>query len=95
MQKCIFFNFLSKNNYITDVEVSIGNSRADVYIDGLVDVPAVIEVQHTSINEEEMIRRTKAYFSLGIAVNWISLISINKLLNTSYVDYQGFKTRTG
>lgn len=93
--KMLFHQFFSANNYTADVEVSIGNSRADVYIKGLVDIPAVIEVQHTSIKEEEIIRRTRAYFSLGIAVNWISLISINKLLSSSEGDDQGFKTRTG
>lgn len=93
--KMLFHHFFSENGYITDVEVPINNSRADVYIKGLAKIPSVIEVQHTPISEEEIIRRTQAYFTFGIAINWISLISINKLLNISKEDYKGFKTKGG
>ena len=67
---------LRASGYKAEPEVSLGSQRADVYAmrDGQ---RFVVELQHTPIDPREIERRTRGYLERGLAVTWVSLVSID------------------
>lgn len=85
--KALFHEFFTKQGYVTELEFPMEQCRADVYVSGMAMIPVVFEVQHTTIPEDEIVRRTRNYFSQGVAMNWFPLINIEKLKNRQ--SYEG------
>ncbi|MGA3954069.1 competence protein CoiA [Ralstonia nicotianae] len=87
LSKQLFLDYFRSLPRHADVEWPVGNQRADVYAVGQSGHGYVFEMQHQPITEQEIARRTAAYFQSGVAVGWLPLINVAKL--------HGVKTATG
>jgi competence CoiA-like predicted nuclease len=64
---------LPENNDIKEIkeEITLGNRIADVYVRLASGKEVVIEIQHSKIIEEDLIRRTRDYTDMGYHALWL------------------------
>jgi len=64
---------LPENNDIKEIkeELALGNRIADIYVRLSSAKEVVIEIQHSKIVEEDLIRRTKDYTDMGYHTLWL------------------------
>lgn len=77
--KMLFLNHLRAISCTAEVEYPIGTQRADVYAKETTGETLVFEMQHQPITEQEIARRTQAYYGQGASVTWLPLISLEKI----------------